>query len=246
MLTFRGAPDERSTAHYALAADEVAFPSRDGTRLSGWWIRPSDGVRRRDLAVVVLVHDIAGSRADLLPNAARLARAGFLVLDLDLRAHGASDGGRTTGGFDEADDVASAVAFARARAIGAPVALYGVGMGGTACVTVCLRDPTLAYTFVSEAGGSYESNLLRRTDGKRGSFGVLAIPWLVDWRVESTVRRGFRLQTRMMTEGLSLLGERRFAIIGPSSEGTIGSLPRLETFDDAVETLERSLETSSR
>jgi pimeloyl-ACP methyl ester carboxylesterase len=215
-LAHRGVPAGPTPADWGLAFDEVPFGSRDGTRLSAWWIRPADGVRRRDLAVVVLAHDIEGTRADLLPVATRLVREGFLVLDLDLRSHGASAGTRTTGGFDEADDVSAAVTFARARALGAPVALYGVGMGGIACTNVCLRDPTIAYTLVANAGGSYGTVLRRRMDRPRGPLWSFTIPALVRLRIEALVGRGFELDHAVMGEGWSRLSELRYATVEES------------------------------
>jgi predicted alpha/beta hydrolase len=216
VLAFRGVPKGATPADSGLAYDEVPLASRDGTHLSAWWIRPADGVRRPDLAVVVLAHDVEGSRADLLPFATRLARAGFLVLDLDLRAHGASAGRRTTAGFDEADDVAAAVAFARARALGAPIALFGEGMGGAASVSVCLRDPALAYTFVHDAGGSYETRLYRRPGRPRGPRWALVIPWLVRVRIEALVGRGFRMRTSPLGQAWDRLGALRFATVDDS------------------------------
>src|SRR5258708_2239874 len=73
----------------ALAYETVPFRAVDGTVLEGWWIVPRDGVRRRDLATVVLCHPEDDSlavatglsgKARMLGWAAPLSRAGFIVL----------------------------------------------------------------------------------------------------------------------------------------------------------------------
>jgi pimeloyl-ACP methyl ester carboxylesterase len=190
--TFRGAPPAVTPADSGLAFDEVPLRARDGTKLSGWWIRPGDGVRRRDLAVVVLVHDLGESKAAMLPEAAELVRAGFIVLAPDLRAHGASEGTTTTGGFLEADDVAAAVQLAHERALGAPVVLHGAGSGALAAGRLIARDPTVRGITDASQVLSYEEALLGRRDVAGDPLFPFALPFLVRELMARRVGHGFR------------------------------------------------------
>jgi alpha-beta hydrolase superfamily lysophospholipase len=204
-VSYRGRPEGPTPADSGLAFDDVPLRSRDGTRLSGWWIRPGDEARRRDLAVVVLAHTTGATRASLLPEATALARAGFIVLALDLRAHGASDGRMTTGGFLETEDVAAAVGLAHERALGAPVVLFGEGSGAIAVLRCAMRDPTIRGTGERDTPLTYGAALFRRPEVRDDPFRWIAIPPLVRARMASLVGRGFRPDAKILNDRWSAL-----------------------------------------
>ena len=96
---------ERTPAALGLRYEEVAFRSvGDGLRLRGWFV---PGEKRR--GIVVLCHGYPGNRADLLPQAAFLRRAGFGVLLFDFRALGRSEGDICSIGWREVNDAHGAV-----------------------------------------------------------------------------------------------------------------------------------------
>ncbi|MEE8348119.1 MAG: hypothetical protein V3R94_01000, partial [Acidobacteriota bacterium] len=66
--------------------EDVHFETSDDLTLSGWFIR---GTSR---ATVILVHGLAANRAEMLPHAGDLHRAGFSVLLYDSRHRGQSEG----------------------------------------------------------------------------------------------------------------------------------------------------------
>jgi len=90
-------------------AEDVAFATRDGLALRGWYI-PA-----QNRAAIVLVHGIDANRGQMAGVAATLAARGYGVLLFDVRAHGASDGDRLVFGAEEAEDVLGAVTFLQAR-----------------------------------------------------------------------------------------------------------------------------------
>ncbi len=106
---------------------DVSFADADGLVLRGWWI---PGTRHQ---TVVMVHGWTSSRQEPMSKSGYLHAAGYNLLVFDLRGHGASDGGYTTMGWVEPDDVRAAVRFARAQDSG-PVALLGYSMGGAIVV----------------------------------------------------------------------------------------------------------------
>ena len=111
-----------------LAFEPVALTASDGVPLAAWWM-PADAAHAR--GTVVFLHGYGDSKNQSLAYAPFLHAAGYNVLAFDFRAHGASGGGFTTVGLDEARDVAAAVAEARARD-GDRVALLGLSMGAAA------------------------------------------------------------------------------------------------------------------
>jgi hypothetical protein len=93
-------------AHRIAAQDhadlaDVAITASDGAVLHAWFIRPGAG--KGDAAI--LLHGVGDNRSGMLGNAELLLSHGYSVLLPDARAHGASGGGLTTYGVEEAADV---------------------------------------------------------------------------------------------------------------------------------------------
>jgi fermentation-respiration switch protein FrsA (DUF1100 family) len=93
-----------------LFFEEVGFATSDGIQLRGWFV-PS----RASKAAVILGHGFTRSRQELLDVAAMLNRGCYNVLLFDWRAHGESDGERSTFGLDEVKDLAAAVRYIASR-----------------------------------------------------------------------------------------------------------------------------------
>jgi pimeloyl-ACP methyl ester carboxylesterase len=149
-LDHRGTPPALTPADSLLPFDVVPLQARDGTKLEGWWIPPRDGVRRADLATVVLAHGADGTggagapgKASMLRQAAFLHRAGYILLLFDFRSYGGSAGRRSTAGVLETQDLEAALRLARERALGAPIAVLGEGLGATAGLVVAAQDPAI-------------------------------------------------------------------------------------------------------
>lgn len=132
--------------------EDVTLRTADGLVLRGWLFpatkRATDDLSRvigptADRAVV-LVHGKDGNRMDS-PYLQRVARwllgAGYTVLTIDMRGHGASEGQRFSLGQHERLDVAAAIDHLVARGIRIErIALLGESMGaGTVLQAVALR-----------------------------------------------------------------------------------------------------------
>jgi alpha-beta hydrolase superfamily lysophospholipase len=99
----------------------------DAGELEAWHVR-----RANARGLVLMFHGYASCKAALLPEAKAFHELGYATLLLDFRGSGGSSGSETTIGYTEADDVACAVAFARAEWPGQPLGLYGQSMGSAA------------------------------------------------------------------------------------------------------------------
>jgi alpha-beta hydrolase superfamily lysophospholipase len=117
----------RTPMDHGLSFDRAECRTADGLRLVGWAAAPA-----LPRATVVLFHDVRGGREAMLPRLALLAAAGYRCLAFDHRAHGESDGRRTSFGYHEARDVAAVLALARRNWPGQALAALGVGMGAAA------------------------------------------------------------------------------------------------------------------
>ncbi len=132
--------------------DGFANPSltaEDGVPLAAWCAPSTNG------AAVVLLHGGTGSREEVRAHAAMLRDAGFGVLALDLRGHGASGGHGNAFGWEGTRDVHAAVAYLEAqdgvRAIGG----LGLSLGGEVLLGALSTTPGLK-AVVSD-GATYRS-----------------------------------------------------------------------------------------
>ncbi len=108
---------------------------------------------------IVLVHGFSSDRAAMSPLARRLASAGFAVLTLDVRGHGANrncfPGGRGRADF-LAPDLAAAVDFLRTSPLidGSHIALMGHSMGAGAALDFATRDSGIDAVVMISGGWS--------------------------------------------------------------------------------------------
>ncbi len=127
---------DATPADHGLAAEDVTLTTSDGVDLAAWWVPPENG------AAVLLLHGSGSTRTATLDHAQVLADAGFGVLMVDARGHGASGGTAMDIGWHGADDLTAAVNWLAARPdveegrIGA----VGLSMGGEEALTLAGQD----------------------------------------------------------------------------------------------------------
>jgi len=124
-----------------LRYQDVLVPSSDGVTLPGWFIpagpAPAPGV--------VLVHGWESARDRTLPHAQVLHAAGFHVLTLDVRGHGANPPEVLPLSVGEyAADARAGVNALRARPDVTRIALLGHSMGAAGSLVAAARNPAVA------------------------------------------------------------------------------------------------------
>ncbi len=127
-------------ADLLLRTEDVAFHASDGVLLSGWLVK---GAPRAP--VILLCHDLGGSRSTLLGSAVSLNRAGYPLLVFDFRGHGRSTGSGGWLGVDEKLDILGAIEFLRTRSDldSSRIGLWGIGMGAYAGILAAREDPRI-------------------------------------------------------------------------------------------------------
>ena len=121
-------------AQYKLTARGVDLTCNDGVHVTSYYHPGSNG------AVIVLCHGYKMDSGEMVPVAAMLARHGFGILLLNLRAHGPSPGDTIRFGQTEWRDFAAAVDFILTRQPGAAIGLFGNSMGGALALCYAARD----------------------------------------------------------------------------------------------------------
>lgn len=129
LLSPRASPLTQSPDSVGLPYEALTLHSADGTALAAWYI-PHDGSQR----AIVLVHGKDSNRSHFVGSPTHslsrdLHEAGFALLLLDLRAHGASEGRYSTLGWQERWDVSAGVAWLAAQGH-TGIGVLGTSLGG--------------------------------------------------------------------------------------------------------------------
>lgn len=169
-LIKRRTPDVRADpSDYGLAYEEVAFRSRDGLTLRGWFI-PA----QRPKGTVIFCHGHVGSMDPDLKYAPHFHRRGYHVLMFDFRGHGRSEGNRVSMGYYERLDLLGALDYLRGRGI-ERVGVLGFSMGGAVAMAAAPRSEAIR-AVVSDGGFARLSSAVAAGARERGLPGLLAGP----------------------------------------------------------------------
>jgi hypothetical protein len=160
--------NERTPADLGLAFETLTVTTGEGIELEAWYV-PVPGAE----VLVLAFHGYAASKADLLPLADAVVGLGCGALLVDFRGSGGSSGDETTLGCAEAWDVGAFVQDARARFPGKKLVLYGVSMGGAACLRAIALEGVAPDALVLE---SVFDTLLSAVRNRFALMGVPAWP----------------------------------------------------------------------
>ena len=119
---------------YQREYEEVGFVTKDGLSLAGWLLKP-DSAGTKGPAIIIC-HGLGANRSDFTDLAAVLADRGYVVLAFDFRAHGDSEGSRTSLGYHEQKDVAAAFSYlaSRPEVDQYRVGIFGFSLGGSTAI----------------------------------------------------------------------------------------------------------------
>ncbi len=113
---------------YGLPSESVSFPSLDGITLRGWFVASPN-----PRGTVIFCHGYAGSKAPDLQYVPHFCARGYNVLLFDFRAHGESDGNKSSLVYYERQDLLGAIAYLQQRNIH-QVGLMGFSMGAAVAI----------------------------------------------------------------------------------------------------------------
>jgi uncharacterized protein len=159
----------RAPAHDdPFVLEEVQFLSRDGLRLSGWFI-PSEGAQ----AGIILCHGFPNNRSEMLTWARMLHRAGFDLLMFDFRALGQSEGNLCAIGGMEVHDLLGAADYLESRPEmqGLPMGVFGLSMGGAVSIMTAAEDERLQAVATHGAYASLHTAIAQRCRMLAGPLG---------------------------------------------------------------------------
>src|SRR5216683_3332536 len=112
----------------------------DGVLLRGWKVRP----RNPNGSWVLLFHGVADNRIGVIGQSEFLLRAGYSIVMMDARAHGASGGPIATYGWLERNDTRAIIDALLQSSMSPCLRIQGHGPGGPDCALPKHLSPTCA------------------------------------------------------------------------------------------------------
>ena len=145
---------------FGLRYEKIAFSTRDGVELKGWFLPSPDGGTR----ALIMCHGWGDNKGELLKKTYFLnARAGFNLLYFDFRSHGESGGEITTIGGLETIDFAAAAAWLRENKpdLALRAGAFGLSMGAAVAVAAMPDHPGLRCAVVESPYSDYRGVVAR-------------------------------------------------------------------------------------
>jgi len=127
-------PLKVSPSDYHADYAQITLTTSDGLTLAGWLVKPGNDGKRSP--AIIICHGLGSNRSDLTELAVLLARRGYLVLAFDFRAHGDSEGSRTSLGYHEKKDVRAALDYLSSLpgVDQGRIGIFGFSLGGATAI----------------------------------------------------------------------------------------------------------------
>ncbi|MDD5305081.1 MAG: alpha/beta fold hydrolase [Elusimicrobia bacterium] len=155
---------------FGLRYEKIAFKTRDGLELRGWFIPSTTGDKR----TILMCHGWGDNKGELLKQTYFLnENGGFNLMYFDFRSHGESEGEITTIGGLETIDFDAAIEWLRAAKpeFAASVGVFGLSMGAAVTVASLPKHPDLRCAIVESPFSDY------RTVIKRWGWNNMKVPY---------------------------------------------------------------------
>ena len=178
-------PSQEGIDNKTLATNE--FPSLEGTGVGSPF--------RSNLAslpLVLLFHGYSSDKSSLLGEAVAFHAMGYPILLVDFRGSGESSESHTSVGFQEADDVAAAVLYAKSNLPQRRMVLFGQSMGAVAILRAMHNQSVQPDAVIVEAVFDTLLNTVRHRFQAMGIPSFPSAQLLVFWGGRQIGFDGFR------------------------------------------------------
>lgn len=182
--------------------------------LSAWYV---PGMSEED-PLVLVTHGLGANKENFLTAVYLAHQLGFGALILDFRAHGDSEGHATTFGYLEAEDIESAVAWAKSRFPDRPLYALAYSMGGAAVLRAAANiDPfeklVIDSSFAS-AEGVAKASILQ-------NFGIFQAPAWFAGRCWGELFTGVDLGDHIPANSIAKLKHRPILLVHGTDDSLI-------------------------
>jgi pimeloyl-ACP methyl ester carboxylesterase len=204
--------DSTTPAYFGLDFEEVSFPAaKDNLAIRGWF------VPARSKKVILVVHGLGANRGNVLEPAVPLVKAGFNLLVIDLRGHGASDGKVCSYGYYEQRDILGALTYLKQRGFGGEnIGVLAYSMGAATALTVMAQTDAIRTLVVDSAFADLCRELKHAFRYATG--GYLPRFCLPGMLLAALLLRGIKVNAVRPEEAIKHLNGRRLLIIHGDSD----------------------------
>jgi len=155
--------------------EAVSFTTVDAFLLKGWVVKPERLLAKSP--AIIICHGVGANKSDFTELAVFLAKRGYIVLLFDFRAHGESEGSRTSLGYLEQKDLIAALDLLKARPEVDPgrIGIYGFSMGGSTAILTAAETRAFSAVVVDSAFTSLRD---QARDAITGFYHLPSFPFL--------------------------------------------------------------------
>jgi alpha-beta hydrolase superfamily lysophospholipase len=175
-----GRPEPAALRDEGKIDEHRRVPMSDGVGIDVWIVRGKASTtapaasRPAPPGTVVVLHGMMESKKHYLWLPQRLVPLGYDVVLMDLRAHGASGGARSTFGALEKHDVKAVVNAVLTAGLHLPVYVWGISMGAATAIQYASIDPRCRGVVAVTAYRDFPSVAARLLPGVGGLVPVMA------------------------------------------------------------------------
>jgi len=180
--------ESASLAQLGLSGREVRLPTQRGKQLFGWLL---PGNAETPSPAVVVLHGWGANAEMMLPLARPLQAAGFTVLLIDARNHGASDADTFSSMPRFAEDLDAAIDWLKVQPEAIPdrIAIIGHSVGAAASLLSASRRHDLSGV-ISLAAFAHPADMMRRWLATKG-LPFFPLGWYVLHYVQHVIGHRF-------------------------------------------------------
>jgi alpha-beta hydrolase superfamily lysophospholipase len=177
----------------------------EGLKLRAWQARGEPGK-----PAAIVIHGLGDSLESYLEHAALFRKRGYTVLLIDLRGHGASEGGHTTLGARESADVRTGMQYLRDKGLAKDgIVLMGHSMGSVAVILAAADQKDVRAVIVEAPYDTYRATIAHHAKLLYGlpswvpiiPLAIKAAEWRAGFSADATdaVQAARRIHAPLMT-----------------------------------------------
>ena len=221
-------PIDESPHDYGVDFESLTLTSADGLRLAAWYVPSKNG------AAIIVQHGYKSDREEMLDEAAMLAKHGYGILLVDLRAHGLSEGDLITFGRLETQDVDAAYQYLLTRSDVDPerIGALGNSMGAVTVLLYAAQNPAIKAVVSDSAFSSLQDEVAQ---GVQRVTGLPAFPFAPMIQFFAERQAGFSASEVAAVEHIDEISPRPVLILQGGADSLIPADSGQNLYDAAGE-----------
>ena len=219
---------DESPHDYGMNFESLTLTTEDGLHLAAWYVPSKNG------AAIIVQHGYKSDREEMLDEAAMLAKHGYGVILVDLRAHGLSEGDEITFGVLETRDADAAYEYLLTRPDVDPerIGALGNSMGAVTLLLYAAQNPQIKAVVSDSAFSSLEDEIGK---GVEVMTGLPAFPFAPMIRFFAERQAGFSASEVAAVEHIDEISPRPVFILQGGADALIPTDSGQKLYDAAGE-----------